>query len=127
MSYASRHNTDAVVVDDTGMIIGPENAEEWAVYQAWLAAGNTPSPADPPPPAPAPFCSDLQFRLALNQEGLRAAVEAYVNNADQDTQDWYARSPTIRADNPRLLAAAAALGKTPADVEGLIALGKTLT
>jgi hypothetical protein len=58
--------------------------------------------------------------------GLRDAVEAYVAGADQDTKDWFERSLTIHADNPRALAAATALGKTADDLTALILLGKTL-
>jgi len=47
MSYSARRDTDAVVVDLTGQIIGPEHTAEWAEYQAWVALGNIPTP--PPP------------------------------------------------------------------------------
>jgi len=42
MSYTSRVGTSAVVNNQTGKIIGPENATEWQEYQAWLNAGNFP-------------------------------------------------------------------------------------
>lgn len=46
MTYTARPLSDAVVRDSDGMIIGPEMAAEWAEYQAWLALGNTPAPAN---------------------------------------------------------------------------------
>ncbi|HEY8136270.1 MAG TPA: hypothetical protein VIF61_00420 [Methylocystis sp.] len=88
-----------------------------AEVAAWQAAN-----------APVLSCTALQFRLALNQIGLRKQVEDYVAGADQDTKDWWAYSQTIHADNPLLLNAAAspAINKTRADIDAVIALGKTL-
>jgi hypothetical protein len=73
-----------------------------------------------------PSCTDLQFRLAINQLGLRDTVETYVAEASQDVKDWWERATIIRADNELLLAAASALNKTQADVDAAISLGKTL-
>lgn len=72
-------------------------------------------------------CSDLQFRLSLNQMGLRAAVDSYVAGASQDVRDWWDRATTIHSNNPMLIDAATALGKTQADIDAVIALGQTLT
>lgn len=79
------------------------------------------------PPADAVLsCTDLQFRLALNQLGLRESVEAYAATASQDVRDWWERATTIHADNAMLIEAASALGKTQADIDAVISLGKTL-
>lgn len=43
-TYTSRKDTDAVVQDWDGKIIGPEHIEEWAEYQLWLSEGNIPNP-----------------------------------------------------------------------------------
>lgn len=43
-TYTSRKDTDAVIQDWNGMIIGPENVEEWAAYQLWLSKGNILNP-----------------------------------------------------------------------------------
>lgn len=79
-----------------------------------------------PPTDPVLSCTDLQFRLALNQIGLREAVEAYVATASQDVRDWWERATTIHANNPMLIATATALGKTQADIDAAIKLGLTL-
>jgi len=43
-TYTSRKDTDAVVQDWDGMIIGPDYIEEWEAYQLWLSEGNVPNP-----------------------------------------------------------------------------------
>jgi hypothetical protein len=62
----------------------------------------------------------LQFRLALNLAGLRTSVEAYIASAPQDVKDWWNYATTFSADNPMLLAGAAAIGQTPAAVAALL-------
>jgi hypothetical protein len=52
MTYTARNNTTAVVINATGEIIGPESGAKWVAYQAWVAAGNTASPAPPIPTPP---------------------------------------------------------------------------
>jgi hypothetical protein len=70
--------------------------------------------------------SALQIRLALSQQGLRAEVEAYVATADQATKDSWQFATSFERDSSMIAAAAAALGKAPADVDALFALAKTL-
>lgn len=73
-----------------------------------------------------PEVTDLQFRLALNQLGLRAAADTYINGASQDVKDWWDRALRFQFNNPMLQAAMAALGKTQADLEQLFKLANTL-
>lgn len=56
---------------------------------------------------PAP--SDLQFRLALSEFGIREAVEAYVAQGDQTLKDWYDRTPIFEKTDPRIVQAIADL------------------
>lgn len=132
MSYSYTLTNNALAADaqpvirSDGAVIpnDPHNAD-WQACLAWLAAGNTPNPA-PAAPAPAPSCTALQFRLAINQMGLRSQVDTYVAQAGQDVKDWWEYSTEIHADHPLLLQAATALGKTQADIAAVIALGKTI-
>ena len=63
--------------------------------------------------------SDLQFRLALNERGLRVSAEAYVAAASQDVRDWWDRSLSIRRDDPMLARAASAIGCSEDDLDRL--------
>ena len=79
------------------------------------------------PPARVPDeVTDLQFRLALNAEGLRDAAESYVAAAAWDVRDWWDRATHIRRDDARLNAAVKALGKTDADRDALFTLAASL-
>lgn len=73
-----------------------------------------------------PSLSPRQFRQALTALGLRAAVEAAIAAADQDTKDWYEYATTFERNHSVLIAMATALGKTGADIDALFALGATL-
>lgn len=76
ISYTARIDTDAVVQDWDGAIIGPEHEEEWAAYQAWLADGGVVTPA-PPPVVPVPqIISDRQFFQMAAMAGLVTMDEA---------------------------------------------------
>lgn len=67
-----------------------------------------------------------QFLQALTRANLRDAVEHTIAAADQDTKDWYYRATEFESSHPVLLAMAAALGKTQADIIALFELGQTL-
>lgn len=45
---------NGVVRSDGASIPNSEDNRDWQRYLDWLAAGNTPDPADPPTPSPAP-------------------------------------------------------------------------
>jgi hypothetical protein len=80
-------------------------------------------PAPPPPPI---VVSPRQIRQAMNQLDLRAAVEAWVQAADQDTRDnWQYATEFVRGRN-LVEVAAEGLGKTPEEVDLLFELAKSL-
>lgn len=83
-------------------------------------------PPAPPAPVPVTVVSPRQIRLALNQMGLRSAVEAYVAAQGQDVQDSWAFTTAFSRTHPLLLGAAAALGKTDADIDALFTLAASL-
>lgn len=76
-----------------------------------------------PPPAPPPVlvATPRQIRLALNQFGLRQAVEDYVAAADQNVKDNWEWATEFRRDKPMIEACIAALaptlGKTEEEAE----------
>lgn len=98
--------------------------------------GNVPSVGDlwdgavfssPPPPPPVVLtCTPWQMRKALNNLGLRAAVESYVATADQTTKDGWEFATEFREDDAFVTAAQAALGMTDADRTNLFQLAVTL-
>jgi len=92
----------------------------------WIAEGNTPTPADPIP-VPAITVTPWQIRKALNQLGLRSAVEdAIFRSADQELKDGWEFSNEITRDSPLVIGMAAALSKTDAEVDALFDLAKIL-
>jgi len=106
-----------------GAFVNPKTNPE---YLAWIAAGNTPNPADPVRQPPV-TCSPWQIRKALNQLGLRDAVEAAVAaSPDRNLHDGWERATEFRSDDPFVIAMGATLGKTVAEVRAIIELGTTL-
>ena len=94
------------------------------VLQAQIEASAPPAPvADPL----GPTVSDLQIRLAMNQVGLRTAVEAAVAaSTDQSLKDWYERAKAFKRHDPLVLGMIQALGVSDADADGLFALAASL-
>ena len=88
----------------------------------WLWDGEALSPPlTPPDPVPA-VVSPLQMRRALRSQGLLDASLAYVAQQDADTQDAWEYAVEIRRTDALIASAAAALGKTEAEVDDLFRL-----
>lgn len=77
--------------------------------------------ANPPPwPNPVPaVVRAAALRYVLNAQGLRAAVEAAVASADQNTKDAWEFEVNVRRDHPLIVAFSAALGLTDAQVDAV--------
>jgi hypothetical protein len=69
---------------------------------------------------------DLQFRLALNVLGLRAAAESVIANGSQGLRDYWDRSLQIHRDHPFIAEAAKALGKSSQEIDDLFILAADL-
>ena len=69
--------------------------------------------------------SPLQCRLALNDFGIRAQVEAAVVAGSQSIKDKWDYATEIRRDDPDLNALATAIGLTSAQVDSLFKLAAT--
>jgi len=61
MSYQLRLDTEAVIRLSDNAIIGPEDKEDWKIYQAWLKKNNIPLP-------PEPLSTSLSSNTALSIE-----------------------------------------------------------
>lgn len=74
---------------------------------------------------PEPSIDALQIRLALNDLGLRAAVEGAVAAASQEIKDWWAEAPRFLKSDPMVQAMATQLGVSAEQLDGIWALGAT--
>lgn len=70
--------------------------------------------------------SPWQLRKALNQLGWRAAVEALVEQSQQDIKDGWEFATEFQRNNQFVVSMGQALGKTDAEMDALFALAATL-
>lgn len=76
--------------------------------------------------APLPSVTPRQIRLALSQIGLRKEIEDWVDTQDIVVKDSWMFATEITRDNPLVIAACSAIGKTDEDLDALFALARTL-
>ena len=80
----------------------------------------------PPTPRPVSVVTPRQFRLALNATGMRASIEAYVAAGSQDMKDTWEFATVIERSSPLIVAGAAELNLTEAQIDDLFTLAATL-
>jgi hypothetical protein len=105
-----------------------DRTPEYQQYVAFLQSGGTvEQEQDESPSRPRIEVSAWQIRKALNREGLRDAVEAYVaSSGDLELQDGYYHAPTFWSDHPFALVVGAALGKSEDAMYEFFQLAKSL-
>lgn len=82
-------------------------------------------PSTPEPIVIPQVVSPLQARLALNEMGLRQAVEDAVAVATQDSKDFYEFALEWKRDNVQLKAMATSLGMTSIDLDNFFMLASS--
>lgn len=71
-------------------------------------------------------CGALQFRKALRQIGQMDAVRAYVEQADEETQEAWEYATEFKRLDPFVVGGMAALGVSDEDVDAVFELAMTL-
>lgn len=117
---------------NTEMLDATAIPENWLgacwTYNAgvWTQVNDVPQePTELPPPVPSQV-TPLQMRKAIRASGLRALVVSYLQTADEATVEAWEYALTIERDNAMIAGAAAALGKTEAEIDDLFRLAATL-
>jgi hypothetical protein len=123
--YKLANNMSIIRLLDRANIPNDPANNDYAEYLKWVAAGNSPLPADPVPVVIPPM-TPRQVRLMLNAAGLRSQVEAAVAAADQDTKDMWEFSSIILRDDPVLVAIATQLGMTSEQLDSMFIQGALL-
>ena len=102
-------------------VIIKDAEDKWRCYMP----GEIERPVVEAPP-PVPTLSAWQIRKALNQMGLREAVEAAVAAGSHDSKDAWQYANEFERTHPLIESFAQALGKSDEDIDALFALGATL-
>jgi hypothetical protein len=106
---------------DGALIPGDLANFDWREYQAWLAAGNTPTPA-PAPLAPTPSCQLWQLQSVMTAAQWTAAQAAVAALASPAVSAFFAHGANVvPANSTTLISVGAAIGPTAAQVTGLVA------
>jgi hypothetical protein len=96
---------------------------DYAAYLAWIGAGNTAGPYEPPPPRVPDRVSMRQARRALRVAGLLPAIEAAINAMSEpartDARIEWDYSSEVQRHNGFVSVLAGSLGLDDAELDAL--------
>jgi hypothetical protein len=119
----TRDNTVAQVEMNEFLVGDPyvwvDCPDDVVAYQ-WTYDGATFSPPPPPPEPPIPSTVNMyQARIALQQAGLLATVQAGVSQMSEEAQIKWEFAPTVKRNDALTVELAAALNLTEEQLDGL--------
>jgi hypothetical protein len=85
----------------------------------WAWDGETFSEPPAPVVAPPASVSSAQAKIQLRRAGLRDKVDAAIQQAGGEVQDWFTDARVWERDNPHVVDIGTSLGLKPADIDAL--------